>query len=90
MGHTVSEIEMEQKEKSVAKGDVILEVTIEYALHMGNGYPSDLIRLNHSIARSVGSKLALENLITVHSQSIFESLKSLLHAQLLYGIGKGS
>ena len=48
---------------------------------MGNGYPSDLLKLNHNIALSARSKLALENLITVHSQSTFESLKR---------IGKGS
>ena len=46
---------------------------------MGNGYPSDLLKLKHNIAQSVGSKLALKNLITVHSQSILESQKSPLH-----------
>ena len=42
---------------------------------MGNGYHYDLLKLNHNIALSARSKLALENLITVHSQSTFESLK---------------
>ena len=48
---------------------------------MGSGYSSELLKLNHNIALSARSKLALENLITVYSQSNFESLKR---------IGKGS
>ena len=32
-GHTLSEIEMEQKEEPVTKGDIILEFAIEYPLH---------------------------------------------------------
>ena len=59
-GHTLSEIEMEQKEEPISRGDVILELAIELA----NGYLSDLLKLDHNIAQSAGSK---EKLITVHS-----------------------
>ena len=68
---------MEQKEEPITKGGVILELAIEYTL--GNDYPSDLLKLDHSITQSTGSKLVLAYLITEHSQSIFESLKSLPH-----------
>ena len=60
---------MEQKEEPITKGGVILELAIEYAL--GNDYPSDLLKLDHNITQSAGSKLVLAYLITVHSQSIF-------------------
>ena len=47
LGHTLSEIEKEQKEEPITKEDVVLEFAIEYVL--GNGYPSDLFKLDHNI-----------------------------------------